>query len=326
MDNSSENEFKEILMGKFCCSCGSQFYIFETACNECNQSYKAFLIRPYNIPLEFTFNTNKIILNFTSEHDIRCTCGKKNRIIRKRCPQCGGDYTNWKSLVNEKGIIITTKDNQTEIQFDVIHGIKYYNPPKNDLQIKKKNNKKKKKSKEVNLDLLDEDDKQESVLTSIAKASLVLGVGFLGYKAGGKIVKDLTDSNKRKKIKKEINNLANNKNLQENINAVFNDAKNNLNRNTNNKINSTTKNNNTNSNKKYVKLSDFMNKRVKDEVHYKENIYKENELHQRIVEENPDMIITQDGSYPGYYNQTRRVCIIGHEDRGMEGAHYNEVM
>ena len=76
----------------------------------------------------------------------------------------------------------------------------------------------------------------------------------------------------------------------------------------------------------YSDLSDVDQDRINSESEYAENIIKENELNKKIREDNPDLIITSDGSYPEYYNQKKRVVVIGREDRGLDGADYNETV
>lgn len=73
-------------------------------------------------------------------------------------------------------------------------------------------------------------------------------------------------------------------------------------------------------------LSEVDQERIDSESEFASNIRRENELNRRIREDNPDLTITSDGSYPEYYNQKKRIVIIGREDRGMDGADYNEVM
>ncbi|SFI86136.1 hypothetical protein SAMN04487775_10791 [Treponema bryantii] len=73
-------------------------------------------------------------------------------------------------------------------------------------------------------------------------------------------------------------------------------------------------------------LCDTDLQRLEEESEFADNIIRENELNKKIREENPDLIVTSDGSYPGYYKQKRKIAIIGREDRGMDGADYNEVM
>lgn len=73
-------------------------------------------------------------------------------------------------------------------------------------------------------------------------------------------------------------------------------------------------------------LSEIDQERIEREPEFASNIKRENELNRRIREDNPDLTITSDGSYPEYYNQKKRILIIGREDRGLDGADYNETV
>lgn len=73
-------------------------------------------------------------------------------------------------------------------------------------------------------------------------------------------------------------------------------------------------------------LSEKKQARLKKESAYKEQIIAEAELNKRIADENTDYITTPDGSYPDYYNQPVKVVVVGHEDRGLYGADYNDTL
>ena len=73
-------------------------------------------------------------------------------------------------------------------------------------------------------------------------------------------------------------------------------------------------------------LSEVDQERIDREAAFASNIRRENELNRRIRDDNPDLTITSDGSYPEYYNQRKRIVIIGREDRGLDGSDYNETL
>ena len=71
---------------------------------------------------------------------------------------------------------------------------------------------------------------------------------------------------------------------------------------------------------KEVILPESKRKRLENEKAHEINIREETAIIKKMQTENPDVVITPDGSYPNYYNQILKIVIIGREDRGLYGA------